>query len=740
VNTDVVASWVKQHAPSLEVRQYQLEAWQKLWEARKTGSKRALIHLATGLGKTSVAAVDTLRYRRVESTNARVLFVVHMTDIARQAKQSFERVEPGVTSWLYRSDQKLHDVPLTFATFQSLQTNLSTIPSDYFDYVVWDEAHHTEAKTYAEVREHFTPKFELALTATPNRADGLDIFEYFGNPIYSKSLAEGMAEGWLSAVDYRIVFDKTLREAIDGHFDVKSTKELRKLFKVQVRDEVISDEVLQRRQAIGLAEAKTIVFCSSILQAARMAELLGGKVLHAGLNKATRQNVLQDFRSGALQLICTVDMFNEGVDIPDARLIVFLRSTSSRTIFEQQLGRGLRLSPGKTHVTALDFVANIERIEFTRDLGHTVSSLRGKLEEYNGKNSSGGQATVDTTHYTPSQFQFDEMAVRLLDKYKEASLEPLPAGYITASELSKQINVSLAIVAGVIKRRYVASDYKKYMHNGRIVNGLSPKQSQDIAKYIASHPEAKPTREAVVEAYKADKKVSQIAKQLSISYEAVYKHLKKAGVYDSPLHKTRLLSDEVVVAAYRKHKSVVKTAQVLGISTETVRTRLKKAGTRVAKSAKIYATPELIDAYSNLGSVRKAAAKLGLSKESATKMLKNSGIDTSKKPFRITREELRRLYSQHRTTTNVAQVCRVSVNTISKELIKYHYFKYDNATPKQWEAIRAYDKYSSGPPAAAALGISTTLLYRRLREAGYNPRTYGKGRNNITKEKTNASK
>jgi superfamily II DNA or RNA helicase len=555
------SNWLATNVPHLEQRQYQLEAWEALWGARERGENRALIQLATGLGKTSVAAVDVLYYRK-KNPHARFLFVSHMVDISRQGQASFLRVDPSLTTNLFR--RKLTDVQMTFATFQGLYQQLTNIKPNHFDYIIWDEAHHTEAETFSAVRKHFTPQFELALTATPSRADGRDILGYFGEPVYSKGLSDGIAEGWLSAVDYHIVFDDAIKRAMSEDFSLNTLHDIRGLFSHRARNETISREVLQRRHQIGLDKAKTIVFCQNIKAAEVMAQLLKGEVYHSDLPIDDRAQVLSRFRKGHLQVICTVDMFNEGIDIPDARLVVFLRSTSSRTIFEQQLGRGLRRHPGKDTVTVLDFVANVERINFVRDLGHTISQYQGSSETYSGKNK-GGMRTSHTpsTNFTVSNFVFEDKSIELLERY------------------------------------------------------ITLKNHQHL------------TTAEVVAAYTQCESVQMVAKQFGVSWNAIVKHLKRAGI-NSQVHKARSISTEEVVAKYKELGSIKKVSQHFNIDVTTVRVRLRKVGVKVPANKKIYASPELIDAYHRLGSVTQAAKAVGMSKFMALSRFKNSGISTSK--------------------------------------------------------------------------------------------------------------
>ncbi|MEK7621240.1 MAG: DEAD/DEAH box helicase family protein, partial [Patescibacteria group bacterium] len=217
-----VASRALEEAKSeFEHRAYQLEAWANIWEARQKGKKSALLHLATGLGKTSVAVFDVMKFRKEYADNdnerpPKVLFVCHQNNILEQAQERFAEFIPEASSQYFQTKQdKLPEADLTFGTFQSLRNELDTFPPDYFDYIIYDEAHHSQADTFSDVVEHFTPEFQLALTATPDRLDDKDITDHFGAPVYSKTLPEAMSEGWLAQVDYHIVFDDAVKEAIE---------------------------------------------------------------------------------------------------------------------------------------------------------------------------------------------------------------------------------------------------------------------------------------------------------------------------------------------------------------------------------------------------------------------------------------------------------------------------------------------------------------------------------------------
>ena len=429
---DDVDEDITTEAQDFEVREYQLDAWSELWEARQRGEKHGLIHLATGLGKTSVGVFDVVKYRDEydgrRTRGPRILFASHKNEINTQAADRFKTFIPDASQGFYNGEEKAKDADITFATLQSLFSNLGSFKPSYFDYIIYDEAHHGKADTFEEVIKYFRPKFELALTATPNRPDGLKITELFGEALYSKGLATALAEGLLADPDYHIVFDDAVKEAMQSGFETNTLVALNELFDVKPRNEVITRNIKDEMERIGLefGAVKTIVFCQNIEHATEIAELLGGKPYHSALNKGQKRKTLEEFKNGDLQVITTRDMFNEGVDIPDARLLVFLRSTSSQTVFEQQLGRGLRKHSGKDRVSVLDFVANVERIAMIRQLAEEVKSLkpvkqRKTREGINEKRSEG--VFIHTNH---GDFDFDQMSVDLLTRYESMKMPDAP--------------------------------------------------------------------------------------------------------------------------------------------------------------------------------------------------------------------------------------------------------------------------------------------------------------------------
>lgn len=254
---------------------------------------------------------------------------------------------------------------ISFGLYQSLYGYLPGIEADQFDVVIVDEAHHALAHGFRTCLEHLTPKFLIGMTATPWRGDGQSLTSIFGDPIAKVSLVDGMAMGYLSQVDYRILCDNldwdNMGQLSKQNLSIRDLN--KRLFLPQRDDAVIS----QLQKVIkDVPNPRIAIFSPSIEHSNRFAEMLSASGIPCAalsrVDKAERRRRLMAFASGSYQAICAVDVMNEGIDIPDVNILVFLRATHSRRIFVQQLGRGLRLSDGKEKVIVLDFVSDIRRM------------------------------------------------------------------------------------------------------------------------------------------------------------------------------------------------------------------------------------------------------------------------------------------------------------------------------------------------------------------------------------------
>ncbi len=334
---------------------------------------RALVVMATGLGKSVVMAFDAKKWRSQQG--GRVLFLCHNNDILYQAKATFEAVNGTGNSYGYFNgiEKDYHEVDFLFASLQTMERYKDLFSVDEFAYVMVDESHHSRAGTFRSTIEYFKPKFLLGVTATPNRLDDLDIRQIFGEEVYSLPLEEAMARGLLTPVDYRLLTDEIqLTEALRADDGTRiSIAELNRKIFIPRRDQEIAKII-----ACNVAELENpriIIFCSSIAHCQHLARFIPNSfAIHSGIPHKERSVRFEMFRQGLIGTVLVVDAFNEGVDIPQANMLVFLRSTVSQTIFLQQLGRGLRKSDGKNKVVVLDFVSNCERIKMVHSLWKDV--------------------------------------------------------------------------------------------------------------------------------------------------------------------------------------------------------------------------------------------------------------------------------------------------------------------------------------------------------------------------------
>lgn len=341
---------------TLKPNKMQEAATKSLETIRREGAHKALVISATGTGKTYLSAFDVKQYQP-----DKFLFIVHREQILNQAQKSFQRVIEfqDEESCIYRSGMDISDKKYVFATVQTLSRdyNLNNLPKDLFDYILIDEVHRAGAQSYQKVVDHFEPDFLLGMTATPERTDDYNIYELFDyNIAYEIRLQDALSEEMLTPFIYYGVSEMINEDGsiIDDNSD----------FSDLVTDARVR-HILDKIHYYGLAKQKTkgLMFCSRNQEAKE----LSIKLNEAGLktyalsgddSQEVRDQVIKDLEDGKLDYILTVDIFNEGVDIPAINQIVMLRHTQSSIVFVQQLGRGLRKYPGKEFVTIIDFIGN----------------------------------------------------------------------------------------------------------------------------------------------------------------------------------------------------------------------------------------------------------------------------------------------------------------------------------------------------------------------------------------------
>ncbi len=350
-------------------RPYQEDAIEAI-EASLVAGRRALLVLATGLGKTVVGG-EVIRRRLDAQPDARVLVVAHLKELVQQLERAMWRhFDKRTSTQVLTGEFKPASLPgVTFATVESAFAAVRD--TDYRpDLVMVDETHHVgEQGTFQRLLEELSAADQFGVTATPWRGDKYDVSERFGPPSFQMGIAEGMKRGYLAQVDYRLFVDNVDWDAVAAASERNySIKELNEALFLPQRDEAIVERLVDACNETP--DPRAIVFCQTIEHAERFAATLrssnplwsGVRCLHSALTRQDRQAALSEFRLGRVPIITVRDIFNEGVDVPDVNIICFLRVTHSRRIFVQQLGRGLRLAPNKERVTVLDFITDIRRV------------------------------------------------------------------------------------------------------------------------------------------------------------------------------------------------------------------------------------------------------------------------------------------------------------------------------------------------------------------------------------------
>ena len=346
-------------------------------EREECGNFRNLIVAATGTGKTVISAFDYQGFHHSQSEKgrtSRILFTAHREEILRQSLYTYRSVLQDVnfgTLWVgNEAPQTEADYACLFVSVSMFNSRFeslfSQLPADYYDYIVIDEAHHSQADSYRKLFSHFHPQLLIGLTATPERMDGKDLRPDFGGRISAEiRLPQALQAGLLTPFQYLCVTDCTdlsddslwngQRYVIERLADKLCLPERAQRI-VDALHHYLADEY----------KCRALCFCVNKKHADFMAQQLqkyglGAQSLTSDTPQPQRKQLAQDLRNGQVHYLCVVDIFNEGVDIPEVDTVLFLRPTDSLTIFLQQLGRGLRLSPGKTELTVLDFVAQAHK-------------------------------------------------------------------------------------------------------------------------------------------------------------------------------------------------------------------------------------------------------------------------------------------------------------------------------------------------------------------------------------------
>ena len=358
-----------QRGRTFRLKEHQQEALDALARMREAKETIALIHHATGTGKTVTAVSDARRL------GGRTLYIAHTKELITQTAETFRELWPEASLGLYVENRRETDAQVICASVQSMALNLDSFLPDAFDYLIIDEAHHAAAETYQKVLAYFTPRFTLGLTATPERADDQDILEIFKNTAHRLDIQTAVEIGELVPV-----------RCIRIHTNIDLTKVRFNSVQYNIRDLESKIFVPERNTLIVdtwmefVRDKRTVIFCASVKHAEQIAALLNDRGVPAlavsgSMKLAERNEATRRFAQKKLLVLCACDLLNEGWDCPETEVLFMARPTMSKVLYTQQLGRGMRLADGKESLMVFDFVDNASQYNMPYSL-HRLFRLR----------------------------------------------------------------------------------------------------------------------------------------------------------------------------------------------------------------------------------------------------------------------------------------------------------------------------------------------------------------------------
>jgi superfamily II DNA or RNA helicase len=401
---------------------YQKEIVDQCVKNFNANKNKILIELATGLGKTYTAAFVVREFLNKEN-NLKVLFLAHQVEIITQSVTAFKNVF-GIGTYNYSGcvggfipEER---TTFTFAVFDTLYSNINKFKKNEFDIIIVDEAHHVPANTYKTVVEYFQPKLLIGLTATPFRTDKQDVHKYFGGldgHVGKYDLYWALKHKWLAFPKYQVYGHDISQEKIDAIQKGFSVQDIDKNLFVKEKDEKMIETL--EKKANEIKNCKAIVFCRNITHIKNLIKHFpSGSATYAysKMSGEERRENIRNFREGNFKYILTCNLFNEGIDIPETNLLAFLRTTNSRLIWLQQLGRGLRRTKEKEFVDVFDFVGSLDRVQ-------EIEAFRSAYEkqEIDEKNINKEVFLKESKEENFKKLKYHDSSIKVSWKFKGAA-------------------------------------------------------------------------------------------------------------------------------------------------------------------------------------------------------------------------------------------------------------------------------------------------------------------------------
>ena len=439
----------------LELKQHQQEALDALQAMRDRHETIALLYHATGTGKTVTAVMDAKR------CGGRTLFLAHTQELVNQAADTFGTLWPEVTVGRYMESIKEPDAHVVCGSVQSVALHLEDFREDAFSYLIVDEAHHAAADTYQKILAYFHPAFTLGLTATPERTDdNRAILDIFKNTAHKLDIQTAVEIGEL--VPIRCIRIHTNIDLTRVRFNSVqyNIRDLESKIYVPERNRLIVDTWLQY-----VRDKRTVVFCASVRHAEQIAELfrqagVPAAAVSGGMKPAERREFQDRFVRREILVLCACDLLNEGWDCPEIEVLFMARPTMSRVLYTQQLGRGMRLFPGKESLMVFDFVDNASQYNMPQSLHRLF-----KLKEYRPGQLAvvpGAQKTAEAALYAKGEtpealidWPVDATDYELVDIF---NWQDEAAGMISQMEFVRRVDVQTETIERYVREGKLVPD------------------------------------------------------------------------------------------------------------------------------------------------------------------------------------------------------------------------------------------------------------------------------------------
>jgi len=435
---------------------------------RSRGETIALLHHATGTGKTVTAVLDAKRL------GGRTLFLAHRQEIIDHVADTFRALWPEATVGYYMDTVKQPDAHIVCGSIQNVALHLDCFKDDDFEYLIIDEAHHAAADTYQKVLAFFRPSFTLGLTATPERSDGGNILDIFKNMAHRMDIQTAVEQGEL--VPVRCIRIHTNIDLTKVRFNSVryNIRDLESKIYVPERNRLIVDTWLQYARG-----RRTVVFCASVWHAEEIAALfreagVSAAAVSGGMKRSEREEFQERFVRRKNQVLCACDLLNEGWDCPEIEVLFMARPTMFRVLYTQQLGRRMRLYEGKESLMVFDFVDNASQYDVPMSL-HRLFKLRkyraGELVLSPGDKQMAEGALYDRREKPVAllDWPIDATDYEVVDVF---NWQEEARGMISQMEFVRRVNVQ-------------AETIERYVREGRLVPDLAvPMSEHRIFKYF----------------------------------------------------------------------------------------------------------------------------------------------------------------------------------------------------------------------------------------------------------------